>query len=113
MRRVLTTIAAAGLAGGVFVSAASAQTTADFVARMDTDGDRRVCLDEYVEHLSYAFHRMDANHDDVLDPNEQLVPNAKRLTLAEHHANLAAMFHRQDANHDGFLSAAELAAPPR
>jgi hypothetical protein len=113
MRRALANLAAAGLAGGVFVSAATAQTTADFVARMDADGDRRVSLAEYTEHLSYAFRRMDADGNGVLEPNEQLVPNARRLTLAEHHANLAAMFHRQDVNHDGFLSAAELAAPPR
>ena len=112
MPRTLLAIAAAGLAGGVFVSAA-AQTTADFVARMDSDGDRRVSLAEYTEHLSYAFRRMDADGNGVLEPNEQLVPNAKRLTLAEHHANLAAMFRRQDTSRDGFLSATELAAPPR
>ena len=113
MRGHVLAICAAGLAGGVFVSAALAQTTADFVARMDADGDRRVSLAEYTEHLSYAFRRMDADGNGVLEPSEQLVPNAKRLTLAEHHANLAAMFRRQDANHDGFLSAAELVAPPR
>jgi hypothetical protein len=113
MRRTLTRLAAAGLAGGVFVSAAMAQTTTDFVARMDADGDRRVSLAEYTEHLSYAFRRMDADGNGVLEPNEQLVPNGKRLTLAEHHANLAAMFRRQDTNHDAYLSASELAAPPR
>jgi Ca2+-binding EF-hand superfamily protein len=113
MRRALITIAAAGLAGGVFVSGARAQTTADFVARMDADGDRRVSLAEFTEYMSYAFHRMDANGDGVLDPSEQLVPNGKRLTLAEHHANLAATFATQDVNHDGFLNATELAAPPR
>lgn len=113
MRRALVAIAAAGLAGGVFAPAAVAQTTADFVARMDSDGDRRVSLAEYTEHLSYAFRRMDADGNGVLEPNEQHVPNARQLTLAEHHANLAAMFRRQDTSHDGFLSAAELAAPPR
>ena len=113
MRVAFATIFAAGLAGGVFVSTAGAQTQADFVARMDTDGDRRVSLAEYTEHLSYAFRRMDIDGNGVLEPNEQLVPNARRLTLAEHHANLAAMFRRQDVNHDGFLSASELAAPPR
>ena len=113
MRGHLLAICAAGLAGGVFVSAARAQTTADFVARMDADGDRRVSLAEYTEHLSYAFRRMDADGNGVLEPNEQLVPNARRLTLAEHHANLAAMFRRQDTNHDAYLSANELAAPPR
>jgi Ca2+-binding EF-hand superfamily protein len=113
MRRILRTMTAAGLAGGVFVCGAHAQSQADFVARMDTDGDRRVSLAEYTEHLSYAFRRMDADGNGVLEPNEQLVPNAKRLTLEEHHANLAAMFRRQDVDRDGFLSATELAAPPR
>ena len=113
MRRALIAIAAAGLAGGVVVSGAMAQTTADFVARMDADGDRRVSLAEYTEHLSYAFRRMDADGNGVLEPSEQLVPNAKRLTRDEHHANLAAMFRRQDTSRDGFLSASELAAPPR
>ena len=110
---VLATIVAAGLAGGDFVSAARAQTQADFVARMDADGDRRVSLGEYTEYMSYAFRRMDADHDGVLEPGEQLVPHARPLTLAEHHANLAAMFHRQDVDRDGYLNARELAAPPR
>jgi hypothetical protein len=104
---------AAGLAGGVFVSGAAAQSQADFVARMDADGDRRVCLAEYLDYMSYAFRRMDRNGDGVLAPDEQLVPNGKRLTIAEHEANLTATFKRQDVNHDGYLSAAELAAPPR
>ena len=106
-------ILAAGLAGGVFVSGAAAQTQSDFVARMDADGDRRVSLAEYTDYMSYAFRRMDRNADGVLAPDEQLVPNGKRLTIAEHEANLAAMFARQDVNHDGYLNAAELAAPPR
>lgn len=112
MRHLIATICAAGLAGGVVVPGARAQSSRDFVARMDTDVDGRVSLAEYTEHLSYAFRRMDANGNDVLEPSEQLVPNGKRLTLAEHHANLAAMFKRQDTSRDGFLSAAELAAPP-
>jgi hypothetical protein len=113
MRHALATIVAAGLAGGVFVGAAGAQTSYDFVARMDSDGDRRVSLAEYTEHLSYAFRRMDADGNGVLEPNEQLVPNGKRLTIAEHHTNIAAMFRRQDVNQDAYLSASELAAPPR
>ena len=54
-------ILAAGLAGGVFVSGAAAQTSADFVARMDKDIDGRVSLAEFTEHMSYAFRRMDAD----------------------------------------------------
>jgi Ca2+-binding EF-hand superfamily protein len=113
MRRTASFAIAAGLAGGVFVSGAGAQTQSDFVARMDTDGDHRVCLPEYIDYMSYAFRRMDRNGDGVLAPDEQLVPNGKRLTIAEHEANLTAMFKRQDIDHDGYLSARELAAPPR
>ena len=113
MRLAFATMLAAGLAGGAFVSAARAQTQADFVARMDADGDRRVALAEYQDYMSYAFRQMDADHDDVLETHEQLVPNGRPLTLAEHHANLAAMFKRQDVDHDGYLNARELAAPPR
>jgi hypothetical protein len=113
MRTLLIVLAAAGLAGGGFVSGARAQSQNDFVARMDTDMDGRVSLAEYTEYLSYAFRRWDANGDGVLDPGEQPVPNARRLTLAEHQANLAAQFAKQDANRDGFLNATELAAPPR
>ena len=113
MRLAFATIVAAGLAGGVFVSGARAQTQADFVARMDADGDRRVSLAEYTDYMSYAFRQMDADHDNVLEPREQVVPNAKPLTLAEHQANLAAMFRRQDVDRDGYLNARELAAPPR
>ena len=112
MRAVFATIVAAGLAGGVFVSTARAQTQADFVARMDVDGDRRVDLAEYTDYMSYAFRRMDADGNGVLESKEQLVPNAKRLTLAEHHANLAAMFRKLDVDADAHLNARELAAPP-
>ena len=112
MRKLLLTIAAAGFAGGVFVPTAAAQSQADFVARMDTDIDGRVSLPEYTEYLSYAFYRMDADNNGVLEPNEQLVPNGKRLTLAEHQANLAEMFTKLDVSRDGFLSAKELAVPP-
>ena len=112
MRKLLTVIAAAGFAGGGFVSTAAAQSQADFVARMDTDIDGRVSLPEYTEYLSYAFYRMDADGNGVLEPREQLVPNGKRLTLAEHQANLAEMFRKLDTSGDGYLTARELAVPP-
>jgi hypothetical protein len=112
MRFAFAVTIAAGLAGGVSFGAL-AQSQADFVARMDSDGDHRVSCAEYTEYMSYAFRQMDRDRNGVLEPGEQLVPNAKRLTLAEHQANLAGQFARQDVNHDGFLNARELAAPPR
>lgn len=93
--------------------AAGAAPADDWFARVDLDRDGRVSLDEFQQRMGYAFGRMDANGDDVLEPQEQLVPGAPRLTRAEHKARIAAQFARQDADRDGFLSRAELLAPPR
>jgi len=92
---------------------AFAQSRDDYLRRVDSDGDGRVSLAEYQFHMSFAFRQMDRNNDAILEPEEQLVPNAKPLTRAELDARLALQFHRQDRNHDGYLSAAELSAPPQ
>jgi Ca2+-binding EF-hand superfamily protein len=94
-------------------STAFAQSRDDFLRRVDRDGDGRVSVAEYQFHMSFAFRQMDSNHDDILEPAEQLVPNAKPLTRIELDARMAAQFHRQDRNHDGYLNAAELSAPPQ
>jgi len=95
------------------LAGAAAGTDDDWFSRVDLDGDGRVSLDEFQQRMGYAFGRMDANGDGVLEPGEQLVPDAPRLTRAEHEARIAAQFARQDADRDGFLSRAELLAPPR
>lgn len=94
---------------------ACAQVTAsdDYLARMDTDGDGSVAVDEYQAWMGYAFEQMDANHDGLLTADELPGGQGKTISLAEHREALAAMFRRQDADGDGFLSAIELAAPPR
>ena len=79
---------------------------------VDTDHDGRISLDEYLERMTWAFRRMDANGDGVLEPGEQLAPNAPRTTLVELRARLQAQFHRQDRNRDGSLDPAEFLAPP-
>jgi Ca2+-binding EF-hand superfamily protein len=89
------------------------QSRDDFLRRVDTDGDGRVSLSEYQFHMSFAFRQMDRNNDQILEPEEQLVPNAKTLTRVELDARMAAQFRRQDRNHDGYLNAAELSAPPQ
>jgi hypothetical protein len=89
------------------------QSRDDFLRRVDTDRDGRVSVGEYQFHMSFAFRQMDRNNDQVLEPGEQLVPNAKTLTRVELDARMAAQFHRQDRNHDGYLNAAELSAPPQ
>jgi hypothetical protein len=96
----------------VVASPVSAQSRDDYLRRVDSDGDGRVSVSEYQFHMSFAFRQMDRNNDNVLAPDEQLVPNAKTLTRAELDASMAAQFHRQDRNHDGYLNAAELSAPP-
>lgn len=94
---------------------ASAQVTAttDYLERMDTDGDGRVSLEEYLAWMSYAFERMDRNGDGVLTADELPGGKGQPVTLGEYRARLTDRFNRQDANGDGFLDARELAAPPR
>jgi Ca2+-binding EF-hand superfamily protein len=104
-------------AGVVFASVlaagpAKAQTQSSYFDAVDTDHDGRVSLGEFLERMSWAFEQMDRNRDQVLSPEEQLVPNAPTLTLAEHHRRLTEQFHRQDKNKDGSLSPREFLAPP-
>ena len=79
---------------------------------VDTDRDGRVSLAEYLERFTWAFRRMDADGNGVLEPGEQLAPNAPRTTIAELRARLQRQFERQDRDHDGSLDEAEFLAPP-
>ena len=85
----------------------------DYFNAADLDRNGGLSLSEFQAWMSYAFHRMDANGDQVLEVSEQHVANARRLTLAEHHARMAEQFRRQDSNGNGELSQAEFLAPPR
>src|SRR5699024_11224629 len=49
---------------------AQVTATADYLARMDTDADGRVSLDEYLAWMTYAFQGMDRNADGVLTADE-------------------------------------------
>lgn len=90
----------------------SAQSQSSYFNAVDTDHDGRISLPEFQERMSWAFRQMDLNADQVLDPEEQLVPNAPTLTLTELHRRLAAQYRRQDKNQDGSLSPREFLAPP-
>ena len=105
---------------GLFVCAllplaATAQVTAtaDYLARMDADGDGRVALLEYQDWLTYAFDGMDRDGDGVLLARELPGGRGEPVTRIAHRERLALRFAKQDANRDGFLDARELAAPPR
>lgn len=85
----------------------------DYFARVDLDADGKVSLEEFLSKMSWAFSQRDINGDDILQPSEQHVPDAKPITLAEHHARFTRQFRRQDGNGDGFLSRREFLAPPQ
>jgi Ca2+-binding EF-hand superfamily protein len=88
------------------------QSRSSYFDAVDINQDGLVSLEEFQERMSWAFRQMDRNGDDVLSPDEQLVPNAPTLTLAELRGRQAEQFRRQDKNHDGSLSASEFLAPP-
>ena len=94
-------------------SPAQVVATADYLARMDSDGDGRVSLAEYQAWMSYAFDGMDRDGDGVLATHELPGGKGPPLARAVHLARLAERFRKQDANGDGWLDAQELAAPPR
>lgn len=85
----------------------------EYLKRMDTDGDGRVSLSEYLEWMSYAFDQRDANGDGVLGVDELPGGRGKPITREQHRTTLTERFRKQDANGDGYLSAKELLAPPR
>ena len=95
------------------VAAAQVDASSDYLARMDSDHDRRVSLVEYQDWLSYAFDAMDRDHDGMLTAIELPGGRGHPVSRTQHRARLAEAFDRQDRNRDGFLDAAELAAPPQ
>lgn len=94
-------------------AAAQVHDAADYLARIDADGDGLVSLAEYQAWMGYAFARMDRDGDGVLAAHELPGGRGRPVSLAAHRATLAAAFARQDRDGDGHLDAVELAAPPR
>jgi hypothetical protein len=87
------------------------RTPAEYLKRMDSNGDGKVSESEYLQYMTANFRRMDVNNDGYIDV-PQGSGGSKRITLKDFEANLVAQFHRMDRNHDGYLSAKELAQPP-
>jgi len=115
-------IRAAGLillVGGATVqaSAIDSRTPREYLAVFDLDGDGRVSLLEYQDHLMLAAVDMDRNGDGLLDRSE--LPPGTRLRdgrpvrLSKQREAIARRFRLQDRNGDHYLDAAELAAPMR
>lgn len=102
-------VAALGLSLAGTCAAGSGSSYFDVV---DTDRNKKITLDEYLERFTFAFRKMDSNHDAILQPREQLVPNGPTVTLLELKYRLEKQFHRQDKDKNGSLSAREFLAPP-
>jgi Ca2+-binding EF-hand superfamily protein len=89
------------------------RTPAEYLQRMDANGDGRIDEAEYVRYMSQGFLRMDVNGDGVIDANDgPMRPGARPIHLDEFQRNLIHQFHKLDRNKDGYLNAKELSQPP-
>jgi Ca2+-binding EF-hand superfamily protein len=89
------------------------RTTAEYLKRMDANGDGRIDEADYVRYMSQGFLRMDVNGDGVIDANDgPMRPGARPIHLDEFQRNLIHQFHKLDRNKDGYLNAKELSQPP-
>ncbi|WP_266160255.1 EF-hand domain-containing protein [Dyella silvatica] len=86
---------------------------AEYLQRMDTNGDGKVSEAEYVAYMSHGFRQMDTNGDGILEASELPGGHGKPVTLQSYQDNLRRQFHKLDRNHHGYLNARELTAPPQ
>lgn len=80
---------------------------------VDLDGDGRISLPEFRNHMSRGFRDRDRNGDHVLQGDELPAPGARAVRLEDYLVALAQQFKRQDRNDDGYLDPGEFIAPPR
>jgi Ca2+-binding EF-hand superfamily protein len=113
MRSMRVTILLVLLALSPLAANAQVNATSDYLARMDSDGDGRVSLEEFLDWMSYAFDARDLNRDGVLSADELPGGRGQPISRQQHRERLTATFKKQDVNSDGYLSAKELAAPPQ
>ena len=113
MRRAAPWVLLAVLASAGAARAQDLRTAADYLKRIDQDGDARVSPVEYVAWMSRGFEAMDRDRDGMLTREELPGRRGGPIRRDEHRAGLLERFHKQDADRDGFIDAGELAAPPR
>lgn len=110
MSKWIYVLAASLLAGSAMAAGSGADKR--YFDVVDSNHNGRISLQEYQDRFTYAFKRMDANHDGVLSPDEQLIPNGRQVSLQELLDRLEQQFKRQDKDGDGSLLPAEFLAPP-
>jgi Ca2+-binding EF-hand superfamily protein len=115
-RRITTIALAAAMLACVGIATAQdfPRTPAEYLQRLDSNGDGKIGEAEYVDYMSEGFRRMDANGDGVLDSSDMpRATHARRTTIEDFQRNLSSQFHKLDRNRDGYLNARELAQPPQ
>lgn len=110
MSKGIYAMAASLIAGSAMAAGSGADKR--YFDVVDTNHNGRISLSEYQNRFTYAFKRMDANHDGVLGPEEQLVPHGRKVTLQDLLDRLEKQFKRQDKDGDGSLLPVEFLAPP-
>lgn len=80
----------------------------EFLLRYDSNGDGKITRAELEAGLRQDFRQADTNHDGLLDPDEVLAVNQRRIRIDQSIAIPII-----DWNHDGYVDFAEFAAPMR
>jgi Ca2+-binding EF-hand superfamily protein len=94
-------------------AAQAVATRADYLQRLDRDGDGRISLSEYQSYLTRGFRDMDRDGDGILRGDELPVASARPRRLEDLLTDLTRQFAQLDRDGDGYLDAVELTAPPR
>lgn len=80
----------------------------EFLLRYDSNNDGKITRAELEAGLRQDFRQADSNQDGLLDPDEVLAANQRRIKIDQ-----STAIPLIDWNHDGYVDFAEFAAPMR